>query len=122
MDRAARAKRLAGLNEELSEAYALLRTVLLTLPVPMLIVKDQADDPAAAVHALSRCWELVEYEAGISRTRRRHLRGMITDWLTAYELAVAAAQNGPGLWRINGIEAALGRFRASARHVATHRR
>jgi hypothetical protein len=119
MDRAAAAKRFEGLVRELGEGYALLRTLLLTLPIPMRLIERQAGAPVEAIRALSRAWELMEHER-VSKTLRHHLRSMITDWLTAYELAVTAQEMGPAPWRIRGIEAALARFRASAEYAATH--
>ncbi len=47
---------------------------------------------------------------------------MITDWLTAYEIAVVAqdAEAGPAPWRLRAIEACLGRFHATSKYVATY--
>jgi hypothetical protein len=109
------------LVQELGEDYQLLRTLLLTLPIPMRLIKRQADAPFEAIRALSRAWELMEWEERLSKTLRHHLRSMITDWLTAYELAVSAQKNGPAPWRIRGMEAALARFRVGANYAATHR-
>jgi hypothetical protein len=119
MDETARTKRYDSLVQDLAETYPLLRALLARLPIPMCIPANQADDPIAAIHALSRAWELVEYQPLAGDPLAGHVRSMITDWLTAYELAVAAGESGAALWRINGIEAALTRFGTSAGYVAS---
>ncbi|MGH3222256.1 MAG: hypothetical protein ACRDPY_26780 [Streptosporangiaceae bacterium] len=118
MDKAARIKRFDSLVQDLTESYALLRELLALLPIPMHIMADQADDPILAIHALACAAELANHEP-VSGPFLGHLRSMITEWLTAYELAVNAHRNGPAPWRLDGIEAALNRFAASADYVAS---
>jgi hypothetical protein len=119
MDNDAAAKQFETLLAQLIDAYTLLRTVLLTLPIPMNLIERQADAPVEAIHALSRAWELLEYEH-VSSTRRERLRSMITDWLTAYELAVVVQEAGPAPWRLRAIEACLNRFHSTSKYVATY--
>jgi hypothetical protein len=119
MDQAARAKRFETLVEDLDHAYTLLVALLARLPIPMRLIERQEDDPVAAIRALSRAWELVDLQPLAGDPLAGHVRTMITDWLTAYELAVVCQQAGPALWRINGIELALTRFGASAGYVAS---
>lgn len=111
-----RAKRFESLKDDLEVTYALILGILAALPVPLTPVTRE-DSPVHGIHALSRCWVLADSEP-LSPISRSHLKALITEWLTAYELAVAASEHGPGLWRINGIEAAL--MRASARISYMH--
>ena len=89
-------------------------TVLAALLIPMRLPERQADDPAWALHALSRAWEPIE-KLAVGR-----IRDTITAWTTAYELAVAANEAGPAAWRLRGIEAELRRVRIMARAAERH--
>lgn len=113
------AKRYDTLVAELGEAYAVLYTLLARLPVPLLVVRRQEDDTYGAALALSRAWDLIGVQQ-VSEDVMGWLREMITDWLTAFELAVSVAGNGPAPWRVDGMDGALARFSVSAEHAAAH--
>lgn len=119
MDTEARAGKFAELRAELAAAYTTVVTLLASLPIPVRLPARQADEPEWVMHALSRAWELADWEP-VSKVAVGRIRDMITAWLTAYELAVAADEAGPAPWRLRGIEAELGRVRASARSAGRH--
>ena len=119
MDAEARAKKFGELRAELAATYTVVVTVLAALPIPMRLPERQADDPAWALRALSRAWELADWEP-VEKLAVGRIRDMITAWTTAYELAVAADEAGPAAWRLRGIEAELGRVRIMARAAERH--
>jgi len=110
------AKRFAELVKELGAVYDLIIGVLAKMPVPMLLPRSQGTEPELAVHSLNRAWELASYEplhpAEVNRTR-----DMISDWLTAYELACRIDRTAPAPWRLRSMELSLLRARAEARHL-----
>ena len=117
MNAEARAKRFAELRGELGGCYDVILSLLGRLPVPMTpaSLRGAATDHEVftAIRALSLAWQLAPVEP-VGYLLVGHVQSMITDWLTAYELAVACRLYGPALWRLNGIDAALGRVRAAA--------
>lgn len=108
-------KRYQVLLAELAKAYAHLYVLLTWLPVPLLVVRRQTENPVGAARALSRAWDLIGVQEEIDGDTAGWLRSMITDWLTAFELAAAVEHRGGVYpWRVDGIEAALVRFAAAA--------
>ena len=110
MDRETAHKQFGELKKDLAAAYMVMTVTLALLPVPMRLPMRQADDPDLAIRSLDRAWELAELEP-VDAGAVGHVRAMVTGWLTAYELAVAAQDSGPAPWRVRGIEAALGSCR-----------
>jgi hypothetical protein len=117
MNAEARAKRFTELREELGDSHDVILSIIGRLPIPMTppsIRRATTDQEAiTAIRALSLAWQLAATEP-VGYLLAGYVQSMITDWLTAYELAVACAESGPALWRLNGIDAALGRVRATA--------
>jgi hypothetical protein len=116
MDDEIAAKHFDGIVRELGAAYALITAVLAAMPIPMRLPRSQAPDPAAAIHALNRAWELAELEP-LSPVEIARTRAMISDWLAAYELACRTDRTAPASWRLRSMDLCLMRARAEARHL-----
>jgi hypothetical protein len=113
------AKQYVGLMREMAVTYTVITSLLARLPIPMLLPAVQAAEPEWAVHALCRAWELA-IEEPLPALEAGRVRDMITGWLTAYELALAADRMGPAVWRLRSMEAALLRARWCAYQVDKH--
>jgi hypothetical protein len=113
LDLEAARKEFERLMKEMATAYLVMTVTLAMLPIPMRLPMRQADDPRLVLYSLDRAWELAGWEPLEDRAVRR-VREMITGWLTAYELAVLAADFGPAPWRLRGIEQALRSCRESS--------
>lgn len=111
----ARTKKLDTLTLQIGGAHRQIAGFLSRLParvnVPPIAGADR-DGTVIAVLAMDRAWVLAGQQP-MSAYLADLTRSMITDWLTAYDLAAMAEEHGPARWRLNGIEAALGRVSAT---------
>jgi hypothetical protein len=112
------AKRFEDLKKELDAAYAHMSGAVLGLPVPVRLPPWQDNQPAV-VRSLDLAWDLAPDAADPQDVDR--VRGMLTAWVTAYEVAQVAAVSGPAPWRLRAIAAALATCRELARQVIAHR-
>lgn len=118
MDQAITRKQFQALVAELDGTYQVMYDLLARLPIPMLVIEHQGDNPIEAIRTLARAHELVDMEE-LDEPFAVQVRAMIADWLTGYELAVAVETYGPALHRVIGLKAALARFSTSAYYVAS---
>lgn len=110
------AKQFRELHRELAATYAIMTGILARLPIPILLLKRQADDPSGVLRSLSLAWEVADWEP-LDKLAVGRVRTMLLEWSTAYEMAVVANGYGPAPWRIRAMEASLLRVRASAHYV-----
>jgi hypothetical protein len=115
MEYEANAKRLAGLTGRLIGAHAVILGILGRLPIPLTAARYQDGEPDGMhpAFALYRASELMEWQP-VGSLLMIHVRDMITEWLTAYELATLAQDHGPYTWRLDGTDAALARLQVKA--------
>lgn len=112
MNYEANAKRLEALAARVLAAHAVALGILARLPIPVTLAPYGADGGHAAF-ALNRASELMDWQP-VGSLLFAAVRDMITEWLTAHDLACLARDSGPYTWRLDAIDAALGRLQGAA--------